>query len=408
MILGACVGLLGGCLAQSMPVDPGAQGTDAGGGTAPTASGKSCDVLATFIVPRCTGCHRTGGHFPDLSLDALPSLKDAQSMSFGGVSILTPGDPEGSLLYRKVAGTQSPSEGLRMPPQGPAPDAVIEELFDWITEGAETDCNSGTSTTPMAPARHHPEDWAASQNHGTAMKLQQQDCRNCHGATLEGRLGPSCDSCHEAGWRTNCTYCHGGTDTMTGAPPRDLDDQTDATMISFKAHSAHVSNVNHPAYACSQCHLEPEDVLSVGHAFDDTPGAAEVDFSGGLSSAGQYDGAGRCSNLYCHGNGLQAGAYTHEDAKPGCDGCHPGQMNTRADWDRMSGAHSDHLREGLRCADCHQGTAQDDGRQIVDPDLHVNGQVDVRFSVSDMNRGGDGLCTGTCHMERHNRRDWFD
>ena len=397
-----CVGQLCSCLAQNMPID---YQPEQPGQTNIQTTGKTCDIISNFIIPRCSGCHRADGQFPDLSFDSIPLLTTTNSESFSGVPILIPGDPDGSLLYRKVAGTQSALEGTRMPPQGPAPDTVISDLRTWIEEGAETDC--GTATT-APPERYHPENWAEAENHGQAMKHQEQDCRSCHGDTLEGQVGPSCDTCHQAGWRTNCTYCHGGIETMNGAPPRDIDGSLDPLLNSFKVHTQHVSNNNHPAYACSQCHLEPDNVLSIGHAFDQTPKVAEVDFSNGLSNGGRYEGNGRCSNIYCHGNGLDRGDYTHDDAQPNCNGCHPSQSSPRIEWRQMSGAHRDHLREDLQCADCHQMTVNTDGDRIIDANLHVNGQVDFEFSNNEMNRGNDGRCAGSCHNEAHDRADWFD
>ncbi len=50
--------------------------------------------------------------------------------------------------------------------------------------------------------------------------------------------------------------------------------------------------------------MKPVDVLSAGHIFDETPGAAEVDFSGGLSPAGTHFSFGNntCAGN-CHGEG---------------------------------------------------------------------------------------------------------
>ena len=151
------------------------------------------------------------------------------------------------------------------------------------------------------------------------------------------------------GWRTNCTFCHGGTDSQTGAPPRDLRGATARDELAFRAHTEHLSERNHIAWDCNECHVKPVDVLSVGHVFDDTPGASEVDFSGGLSAGGRYDGNGGCANMYCHGNGRTGGAYDHTNARPTCNTCHPSN--------RLGGGHGTHLREGVSCEYCHQDTA---------------------------------------------------
>ena len=151
-------------------------------------------------------------------------------------------------------------------------------------------------------------------------------CTNCHGEDLQGDLaGVSCDSCHDAGWRSDCTFCHGGTDNASGAPPRDIDGQSATGTLSFQAHTAHVTaTANHAAFACAQCHDTPANALTPGHVLlgDTTPGQAEVRFSGGLSPAATWSGLS-CSNLYCHGhNGDANGTMAHDAATPTCEGCH--------------------------------------------------------------------------------------
>jgi hypothetical protein len=243
--------------------------------------------------------------------------------------------------------------------------------------------------------------------HGYELELGlETDCRRCHGQNLEGEDdAPDCYGCHQEGWRTDCTYCHGGADGGdTGAPPRDLAGLMDVAQLSFKAHGPHGASQDHPAYECEQCHTKPEDALSPGHIFDDdTPGVAEVDFSGGLSAQGRYDGNGACSNLYCHGSGRANGASNHDDPAPDCNGCHPGPT-AAASWRNMSGEHSKHMRERLACTDCHAGTVTTGGT-INQALLHVDGQVQVDFGSNNVTRS-NARCTGTCHNERHTSETW--
>lgn len=256
----------------------------------------------------------------------------------------------------------------------------------------------------MVTARFHEEGFFNPAIHGLKAKLQELDCKGCHGADLTGGLGPSCDSCHPQNWRTTCTFCHGSKMEDISAPPRDIRGTTDPEMISFRAHRIHVAETDiKVAFDCVQCHVKPTDILSPGHIFvgDTTPGKAEVDFSGGLSANGTYDGNGGCANLYCHGNGLgDNGSAIHTMDSLTCTSCHPGPR---------TGAHRKHLEEGARCSDCHGDTATG-STQIRDLTLHVNKMVDLRFP--------DGLtrtnarCNGTCHIdgesENHNSRQWID
>ena len=307
------------------------------------------------------------------------------------------GDAAGSLLYRKVSGTQAADEGGPMPPGGMLADERLTVLRAWIEGGAPTTCDApaqvpdGGLTGP-----YHPEGFSASDVHGLELKTGAQNCRDCHGATLEGGAGPSCDTCHQPGWRTNCTYCHGGTDGENGAPPRDLRGVTERAELSFAAHTEHTSERNHVAWDCDQCHLEPVDVMSEGHVFDTTPGASEVDFSGGISDAGEYDGNGGCSNLYCHGNGRIYGEIEHTAERPDCGGCH-----TLAG---LSGEHGKHRREGVSCEACHSRTVSNP-TTISNVENHVNRVKDVAITAAGF-QFENGTCSGTCHGERHSGRRW--
>ncbi len=247
---------------------------------------------------------------------------------------------------------------------------------------------------------YHPDGFDDPAVHGLEAKLNVQDCRDCHGADLTGGSGLSCDSCHPDGWRTDCTFCHGGTSNSTGAPPLDIDGNADPSSITFMAHTAHVSGSYAAPFDCSECHVEPDDVTSTGHLFDSTPAVAEVSFTAGLSSAGSYDGAGGCSNLYCHGNGQgDNGTSTDDGRSKTCASCHPDETSGTAEWQTMSGEHSRHLNEGLACAYCHFDDVDHD-KTIIEPSLHVDGVVEQAFEKSTM-WIVSGTCIGYCHGELH-------
>lgn len=238
----------------------------------------------------------------------------------------------------------------------------------------------------------HAEGYEAPEVHGLELKTGVLDCRTCHGMALEGGIGPSCDECHQPAWRTTCTYCHGGGDTETGAPPREL--RPDAAP-TFAAHTSHTSENNHVAWDCGQCHRAPVDVMTEGHVFDATAGKAEVDFSGGLSPQGTWDGTG-CANLYCHGNGRANGAIEHTAATPDCNGCH--------DRNALGGEHREHVRRNIACGECHSATAEGTDT-IIDVTKHVNGEKDVAITAAGFTFSA-GTCTGTCHGEGHRSRRW--
>ena len=240
----------------------------------------------------------------------------------------------------------------------------------------------------VSVAPHHPAGYGDGTVHGPDVKQGKGDCRTCHGQDLTGPIGiPGCDSCHEAGWRTRCSFCHGG---VTGAPPPDLLGRTATTVQGVGSHTEHGSRTTHPAYPCTACHSAVTDVLTPGHIFDSTPGKAEVVFSGGLSPAGQYAAPG-CGNLYCHGSGLANGAAS--SFVPGtpldCQSCHPTAG--------LSSSHSRHA--ALGCQTCHF-TVAGNSLAIKNPDLHVDGVRQVSLELGTWNsviRTCSGI-SGPCHM----------
>jgi predicted CxxxxCH...CXXCH cytochrome family protein len=258
-----------------------------------------------------------------------------------------------------------------------------------------------------AGQRFHPVGYALADQHSPDMELQRMDCRDCHAADLSGNLGPSCDTCHSTGWRSNCVFCHGADDNLTGAPPRDLGALPMSGSQAFLAHTAHVTEGISQAFDCLQCHVTPSNVLSMEHAFDDTPGKAEVGFASGLSAAGSYSGAGTCSNLYCHGNGRENnGVVVDGSTSMQCTSCHPGLTSSEGAWESMSGEHSKHLKENFTCGNCHLDVTED-GASIRGPLLHVDGVNQIRFTDTRLNYNPNtGRCAGNCHGENHENESW--
>lgn len=305
----------------------------------------------------------------------------------------------------RIPGPRPVQQGGKLSQQGAGSRALgyCAGVFGMTTLTLLLACTVGKEP---APERHHPEGFGLPDSHGPAAKAQEDTCVACHGEDLAGGTAEvSCDTCHVAGWRTDCTFCHGGTAEPSGAPPRDISGAT--TAISFEPHTTHVTTNIHAAYDCVQCHIRPADALSPGHVFlgDTSPGVSEVDFTGGHSSAASYAGAAGCSNLYCHGNGQTAeGTATTGQDFSSCDSCHASDSSDQVAWAGMSGDHLRHLDEGLPCWECHQGTLGEDGG-IKDPALHVNGVVDVALPAS-MERLDNGQCQGSCHSEGHGGRTW--
>lgn len=372
----------------------------------PDGSSGWCAVQV-LIAEECLACHGDAG-LGDLTLNQDPhrALVDVAAATDPSLTLVVPGDPDASFLLAKLTGDLTPALGGVMPPGAGLPEATIALVRTWIADGATDVCDE--DVTPGETSRHHPSGFALPTEHGPAAKVQEETCIDCHADDLTGAGDAvSCDACHAEGWRTDCTFCHGDPAEGSGSPPVHISGEDDGRDASFIPHRAHTDGTGlHVAFDCETCHDTPDDVLSDGHLFvgDTTPGVAEVDLGGGLSFEGTWTGtAGTCSDLWCHGNGRgHNGTMDHTSRVTGCDDCHPDQTSGRDAWDRMSGEHEDHLREGVACWECHRATA--DATGIVDVTKHVDGTVQVALPPG-VTRVGL-TCTGDCHGEEHDREDW--
>jgi hypothetical protein len=253
----------------------------------------------------------------------------------------------------------------------------------------------------LGACEHHEFGYGVSDVHPIDAKMNTEDCRECHGENLDGGTSRvSCDSCHLADWREDCTYCHGGEDSQNGAPPRDIDGTTDADDTSFWAHATHTTETDGPAYACTECHVERTTVTDAGHLFDDTPGRAEVDFSAGISEGAVWSN-GSCTNAYCHGDGQETGDQELDGGDVVCGDCHAIASSGFAGIVQLSGEHREHFGHNVGCEVCHPNT--DDGNDIENPTTHVDGEVTLDMPDVTVD---DGRCSGSCHGENHQNEDW--
>ena len=251
----------------------------------------------------------------------------------------------------------------------------------------------------------HPQGWDAREQHGAAFTSGgPAQCTECHGADLlGGQSGVSCEQCH-ADWKADCTFCHGGRDNRTGAPPDAVDGRFDRAAIAVGAHTPHVTDTAlHTAFACSRCHVTPVDALSAGHI--DGNGVAEVVFSGRNAAAVYSAANGTCASTYCHGDGVIPSPVTSWTAlgPMTCSSCHDDKSvlvgNT------LRGQHSRHLAVNwMRCSDCHS-TVANALNAIIGQALHVNGSVEVAIPAAGFVFAA-GRCTGTCHDEVHSNERW--
>ncbi len=350
-----------------------------------------CAVL-TVLDDNCTACHSSSSTL-DLATDPYAATVGVASAGYAGQTLVVPGEPDSSLLYLKITDGSGTWGGV-MPPSGMLDTTKTEVIRSWIADGASEACDTPDSGGGNP---YHPEGWEDPANHGMAAKLSEDNCVACHGSDLGGGgTGVSCDDCHEEGWRSNCTFCHGGEDNSTGAPPVDIRNGNSNVMSA--AHTAHVEGTIHAPFDCVQCHKKPVDVLSSGHFLvgDSSPALSEVLFTAGLSPAANWSGSG-CSNLYCHGNGQGNNGSIQVGGSAPCGSCHAITSSGQDPWDRMSGEHKKHLEAGFACSECH-GDTVDAQEQLQDLSLHVNGRVDIATNAAITYNGS---CNGTCHGKEH-------
>jgi predicted CxxxxCH...CXXCH cytochrome family protein len=206
-----------------------------------------------------------------------------------------------------------------------------------------------------------------------------------------------CAACHGSGPEA-CTRCHGGIDNQSGAPPLGLRGETATSQLAVGAHTIA------DAFACSDCHLVPENFLDPGHIDPDS--TAEMTWSDLAGAASSWNRSNAtCSNVYCHGN-FTGGSTSNSPVWTGanqanCGSCHDVGANPQD----LSGRHEKHVvKENLDCNECHQ-TVVNQQLLIVGPQLHVNGLKNVSLL-----QGGtyqNGSCSGLNSANCHGSEQWF-
>jgi len=107
------------------------------------------EIQASVFTPMCESCHSGGGASAGLSLDAANSytmLVGIASSQDAGTQRVNPGNPNISYLIQKLEGPGV--SGQQMPPGAPLPQADIDVIRTWITQGATDD-----RVVPVTPIR---------------------------------------------------------------------------------------------------------------------------------------------------------------------------------------------------------------------------------------------------------------
>jgi predicted CxxxxCH...CXXCH cytochrome family protein len=222
-----------------------------------------------------------------------------------------------------------------------------------VVDGTEAACGTCHSLPPPAP---HPD---------------MADCHDCHAGTVNEDLTIDIDGeLHINGVvdveGLACNTCHGNEDNA--APPVDVSGQSDTALQTVGAHQPHLVDSDwHRDVQCSDCHVVPATVGDDGH-IDDPP--AELTWGAIATADGATPSAdATCSGVYCHGSTLTPGGSLTEPVWTTVDG-------TQAVCGTCHGIPPDPPHTAnLDCGACHGEVY--DGGEWIDPDLHINGIVEV-------------------------------
>lgn len=120
------------------------------GGDVPLAA-TLASVQANVFNPGCVVCHAGASAPLGLRLDsanAFTNLVGVPSRQQSSVLRVAPGNPDQSYLVQKLEGTAA--EGQQMPLGGPpVPQATIDFVRQWITDGALPDSGAGPDSAPV-------------------------------------------------------------------------------------------------------------------------------------------------------------------------------------------------------------------------------------------------------------------
>ena len=230
-----------------------------------------------------------------------------------------------------------------------------------VVNGAQSQCGSCHGTPPPPP---HPSD---------------SDCGKCHPTMTPGGGLVITDPARHIDGNLDvttdqpCNSCHGSAGG--NAPPKDTLGNTATTARGVGAHQSHLapSNLFFKPIACTDCHLVPATVTSVGHI--DTPLPAELRFSGRAGTSPSWNGA-QCANVYCHGATLT-------DGSSGAGG-----TATTPVWQRVDGTQAQCTSchgfppplphpQNADCGACHMDVKPGANQTFLDTTKHIDGNLDV-------------------------------
>jgi hypothetical protein len=196
LVLAAC---LVGCAGNGKGLDQNGQPIGSGGASSGPITADFQSIQDNVFTPICSKCH-IGASAPEgLQLDAAHSynlLVGVPSAEDPSLLRVKPGDPDNSYMVRKIEGASGILGGQMPLGETPLPQATIDAIRQWITNGAP---NAATaSASAFAVQSTSPADKAivrAPLTHVVVAFTQEVDASlvNESTVTLE-RVGESCAS----------------------------------------------------------------------------------------------------------------------------------------------------------------------------------------------------------------------
>ena len=153
--------LLAACAGNGVGLDANGQPLGSGNGPPPPLTADFQSIQDNVFTPICVRCHSGAGAPEGLALDAPHSyalLVGVPSNEDAGLLRVKPGVPDSSYLVLKLQGSPG-IVGVQMPFGGPPlPQATIDVIRQWITNGAPNGVMASERAASFAVAATSPED----------------------------------------------------------------------------------------------------------------------------------------------------------------------------------------------------------------------------------------------------------
>jgi predicted CxxxxCH...CXXCH cytochrome family protein len=235
-----------------------------------------------------------------------------------------------------------------------------------------------------AASTAHPAPWkyVYATSHQSAGNMAVA-CALCHGATLNGGVGPACSTCHTGGsplTAKNCTSCHSSPPNGAAAPNR------------AGSHATHNALANATGQ-CAACHNSGGSGTA-NHAYGRT--SVFVSFTtmyNAKSGAASYSTNSTCSNVSCHGGKTTPAWSTGTiNVNTQCTSCH---ASGTTQYNSYVGRHSKH--SGESCTNCHDTALLAVNHFTRLDTIIMEGPASATIKANVNYNSGTRRCSPTCH-----------